>query len=204
MDEIRNYFPEFSSKQYEQLDQLTEIYEEWNAKINVISRKDMIHFRERHVLHSLGIQKFAGFEKGSNILDIGTGGGFPGVPLAIANPECNFTLLDSIGKKLKVIEEVKHQLNLKNITTIHSRVEDHDGHYNYIVSRAVTNMPSFMKLTRHLSTKENKTFKGLFYLKGGDFNDELRKVKMKFKIYDLNKSFEAAFFETKKVIELRY
>ena len=204
MDEIRRYFPEFSSKQYEQLDQLTEIYEEWNAKINVISRKDMMHFRERHVLHSLGIQKFAGFEKGSNILDIGTGGGFPGVPLAIANPECNFTLLDSIGKKLKVIEEVKHQLNLKNIATVHSRVEDHDGQYHYIVSRAVTNMPSFMKLTRHLSNKENKTFKGLFYLKGGDFNDELRKFKMKFKIYDLNKSFETAFFETKKVIELRY
>ena len=204
MDEIRRYFPEFSSKQYEQLDQLIEIYEEWNAKINVISRKDMMHFRERHVLHSLGIQKFAGFEKGSNILDIGTGGGFPGVPLAIANPECNFTLLDSIGKKLKVIEEVKHQLNLKNIATVHSRVEDHDGQYHYIVSRAVTNMPSFMKLTRHLSNKENKTFKGLFYLKGGDFNDELRKFKMKFKIYDLNKSFETAFFETKKVIELRY
>ena len=204
MDEIRRYFPEFSSKQYEQLDQLTEIYEEWNAKINVISRKDMMHFRERHVLHSLGIQKFAGFEKGSNILDIGTGGGFPGVPLAIANPECNFTLLDSIGKKLKVIEEVKHQLNLKNIATVHSRVEDHDGQYHYIVSRAVTNMPSFMKLTRHLSNKENKTFKGLFYLKGGDFNDELRKFKMKFKIYDLNKSFETTFFETKKVIELRY
>ena len=204
MDEIRRYFPEFSSKQYEQLDQLTEIYEEWNAKINVISRKDMMHFRERHVLHSLGIQKFAGFEKGSNILDIGTGGGFPGVPLAIANPECNFTLLDSIGKKLKVIEEVKHQLNLKNIATVHSRVEDHDGQYHYIVSRAVTNMPSFMKLTRHLSMKENKTLKGLFYLKGGDFNDELRKFKMKFKIYDLNKSFETTFFETKKVIELRY
>ena len=94
MDEIRRYFPEFSSKQYEQLDQLTDIYEEWNAKINVISRKDMIHFRERHVLHSLGIQKFSNFEKGSSILDIGTGGGFPGVPLAIVNPECNFTLLD--------------------------------------------------------------------------------------------------------------
>ena len=204
MDEIRRYFPEFSSKQYEQLDQLTDIYEEWNAKINVISRKDMIHFRERHVLHSLGIQKFSNFEKGSGILDIGTGGGFPGVPLAIANPECNFTLLDSIGKKLKVIEEVKHQLNLKNIATIHSRVEDHDGPYNYMISRAVTNMPSFLKLTLHLSKKENKNFKGLFYLKGGDFNDELNKVNMKFKIYDLNESFDSSFFETKKVIELSY
>ena len=204
MDEIRRYFPEFSSKQYEQLDQLTDIYEEWNAKINVISRKDMIHFRERHVLHSLGIQKFSNFEKGSGILDIGTGGGFPGVPLAIANPECNFTLLDSICKKLKVIEEVKHQLNLKNIATIHSRVEDHDGPYNYMISRAVTNMPSFLKLTRHLSKKENKNFKGLFYLKGGDFNDELNKVNMKFKIYDLNESFDSSFFETKKVIELSY
>ena len=204
MDEIRRYFPEFSSKQYEQFDQLTDIYEEWNAKINVISRKDMIHFRERHVLHSLGIQKFSNFEKGSSILDIGTGGGFPGVPMAIANPECNFTLLDSIGKKLKVIEEVKHQLNLKNIATIHSRVEDHDGPYNYMISRAVTNMPSFLKLTRHLSKKENKNFKGLFYLKGGDFNDELNKVNMKFKIYDLNESFDSSFFETKKVIELSY
>lgn len=204
MDEIRRYFPEFSSKQYEQLDQLTDIYEEWNAKINVISRKDMIHFRERHVLHSLGIHNFSNFEKGSSILDIGTGGGFPGVPLAIANPECNFTLLDSIGKKLKVIEEVKHQLNLKNIATIHSRVEDHDGPYNYMISRAVTNMPNFLKLTRHLSKKENKNFKGLFYLKGGDFNDELNKVNMKFKIYDLNESFDSSFFETKKVIELSY
>jgi len=204
MDDLKQYFPDLSSVQIDQLDQLPSIYEEWNAMINVISRKDMIHFKERHLLHSLGIQKYSKFEKGSYILDIGTGGGFPGVPLAIVNPECQFVLLDSIGKKLKVIEEVKSKLNLKNISTIHSRVEEHTGAYNYIVSRAVTNLPKFIQLTKHLIPKESKDFRGIYYLKGGEFNDELNTIQMKHKVYDLQSCFEGAFFETKKVIELTH
>ena len=204
MDDLKQYFPDLSSVQIDQLDQLPIIYEEWNAMINVISRKDMIHFKERHLLHSLGIQKYSKFEKGSYILDIGTGGGFPGVPLAIVNPECQFVLLDSIGKKLKVIEDVKLKLNLRNISTIHSRVEEHNGEYNYIISRAVTNLPKFIKLTRHLISRESKDFRGIYYLKGGEFNEELDTIQMKHKIHHLQRCFKGAFFETKKVVELTY
>ena len=204
MDLIRHYFPEFTSLQHAQLDQLTPLYNKWNSKINVISRKDMENFRERHVLHSLALTKYISFPKESHILDIGTGGGFPGVPLAIANPNCSFVLLDSVGKKLKVINEIANILELKNIKTIHSRVEDHIGRYNYLVSRAVTNMPNFMKLTNHLTARGNKDFKEVIYLKGGDFNDELHKIKLKCKIHELDKLFRESFFETKKVIQLSY
>ena len=156
MDAVRHYFPELSTIQHEMLDQLTPLYADWNSKINVISRKDMEHFRERHVLHSLAIFKTIRFPEGSRILDIGTGGGFPGVPLAIANPTCSFVLLDSVGKKLKVIDGVAESLGLSNIETIHDRVENHRGSYNYIVSRAVTNLPNFMRLIHHLIAKKNQ------------------------------------------------
>ncbi|MEJ6685785.1 MAG: 16S rRNA (guanine(527)-N(7))-methyltransferase RsmG [Crocinitomicaceae bacterium] len=204
MDLIRYYFPDFTSLQHEQLDQLTALYNEWNSKINVISRKDMENFRERHVLHSLALAKCISFPKGSHLLDIGTGGGFPGVPLAIAYPNCSFVLLDSIGKKLKVINEIAGVLGLKNIQTVHSRVEDHKGDYNYLISRAVTNMPNFMKLINHLTRFGNKNFKEILYLKGGDFDDELHKIKLNCKVHELDKIFSEPFFETKKVIQLRY
>lgn len=186
------------------LDQLTPLYADWNSKINVISRKDMEHFRERHVLHSLAIFKTIRFPEGSRILDIGTGGGFPGVPLAIANPTCSFVLLDSVGKKLKVIDGVAESLGLSNIETIHDRVENHRGSYNYIVSRAVTNLPNFMRLIHHLIAKKNQKFSSIYYLKGGDFNDELSTVELKSRTYELSEIFKESFFETKKILRLRH
>ena len=204
MDSVRNYFPEFSAIQHEMLDRLTPLYEDWNSKINVISRKDMAYFRERHVLHSLAIYKTIQFPEGSRILDIGTGGGFPGVPLAIANPACSFVLLDSVGKKLKVINGVAESLGLSNIETIHERVEKHYGSYNYLISRAVTNLTNFMRLTRHLSTNKNQNFSSIYYLKGGEFNDELSTVQMNSEVHELNKIYEEDFFETKKIVRLSH
>ena len=204
MDAVRHYFPELSTIQHEMLDQLTPLYTDWNSKINVISRKDMEHFRERHVLHSLAIFKTIRFPEGSRILDIGTGGGFPGVPLAIANPTCSFVLLDSVGKKLKVIDGVAESLGLSNIETIHDRVENHRGSYNYIVSRAVTNLPNFMRLIHHLIAKKNQKFSSIYYLKGGDFNDELSTVELKSRTYELSEIFKESFFETKKILRLRH
>jgi len=204
MDAIRHYFPELSTIQHEMLDQLTPLYADWNSKINVISRKDMAYFRERHVLHSLAIFKTIRFPEGSRILDIGTGGGFPGVPLAIANPTCSFVLLDSVGKKLKVIDGICEKLSLSNIETIHDRVENHHETYNYLISRAVTNLPNFMRLTRHLITKNNQRFSSIYYLKGGDFNDELSTVKLKAKTYELSEIFKESFFETKKIVRLSH
>lgn len=204
MDSVRNYFPEFSAIQHEMLDRLTPLYEDWNSKINVISRKDMAHFRERHVLHSLAIYKTIQFPEGSRILDIGTGGGFPGVPLAIANPTCSFVLLDSVGKKLKVIDGVAESLGLSNIETIHERVEKHHGSYNYLISRAVTNLTNFIRLTRHLSTKKNQKFSSIYYLKGGDFNDELSTVQMNSEVHELKEIFKEDFFETKKIVRLSH
>ena len=204
MDTVRHYFSELSAIQHEMLDKLTPLYADWNSKINVISRKDMEHFRDRHVLHSLAIFKIIQFPEGSRILDIGTGGGFPGVPLAIANPTCSFVLLDSVGKKLKVIDGVAESLGIKNIETVHERVEEHHGSYNYLISRAVTNLPNFMKLTKHLNAKTNQEFRSIYYLKGGDFNNELKSIRMKSKIYELSKVFNEAYFETKKVVKLSY
>tara|TARA_B100001059_G_C17785895_1_gene557058 strand:+ start:981 stop:1595 length:615 start_codon:yes stop_codon:yes gene_type:complete len=204
MDTVRNYFPELSILQHEMLDRLTSLYADWNAKINVISRKDMEHFRERHVLHSLAIFKTIQFPEGSKILDIGTGGGFPGVPLAIANPTCSFVLLDSVGKKLKVIDGVAESLGLTNIETIHDRVEKHSGLYNYLISRAVTNLPNFMRLTQHLYGKSNRNFSSIYYLKGGDFNDELSTIQLKSETYELNEIFKEDFFETKKIVRLSH
>ena len=204
MDAVRRYFPELSAIQHKMLDELAHLYTNWNSKINVISRKDMEYFRERHVLHSLAIFKIIQFPEGSTILDIGTGGGFPGIPLAIANPTCSFVLLDSIGKKLKVIEGVSKSLGLSNVKTIHKRVEQHHGTYNYLISRAVTNLPNFMSLIQHLSGKQNKDFSSLYYLKGGDFDEELNRIKLSHEIFELKKIFEEEFFETKKVIKLSH
>ena len=204
MEIILKYFPNINLVQKKQFDSLFSIYLDWNSKINVISRKDMEHFRERHVLHSLAIFKTIRFPEGSRILDIGTGGGFPGVPLAIANPTCSFVLLDSVGKKLKVIDGVAESLGLSNIETIHDRVENHRGSYNYIVSRAVTNLPNFMRLIHHLIAKKNQKFSSIYYLKGGDFNNELSTVELKSRTYELSEIFKESFFETKKILRLRH
>ena len=204
MDLIKKYFPDIPKEQYNQLKELKSHYEEWNQKINVISRKDIDNFYERHVLHSLAIAKLIQFRDDSTIIDVGTGGGFPGVPLAILFPNAHFTLLDSIGKKLKVINEISEKLHIDNIETIHSRVETIDRKYDYILSRAVTNLPKFIKLTRNIRNAKSASHSGIYYLKGGDFEKELKQIKEKSHITDLNSLFEEEFFITIKLIHIPY
>jgi 16S rRNA (guanine527-N7)-methyltransferase len=202
MDIIEKYFPELSYDQKLKLKELKSNYKDWNQKINVISRKDIDNFYERHVLHSLAIAKVVTFENESRIIDVGTGGGFPGLPLAILFPNANFTLLDSIGKKLKVIDEITSKLEIHNIETVHSRIEDISIKCDYVISRAVTNLPKFINLTKHLFEENEKSKASIFYLKGGDFENELKQIHQKSKVIDLNQIFEEEFFETKKLIEI--
>ncbi len=202
MDLIAHYFPNITAKQKAQFAQLQDLYEIWNAQINVISRKDMESFYERHVLHSLGIAKIIQFKAGAKVLDIGTGGGFPGIPLAIMFPDTQFHLVDSIGKKIKVVIEVVKALGLKNVKATHARAEDIKEQYDFIVSRAVTAMPAFIPWTKgkFLKTNNHQLKNGILYLKGGDLAEELSTVNLPFKIYQLSDYFEEAFFETKKVV----
>ena len=204
MDIIQKYFPEVSKEKYDKLKELKYHYEEWNQKINVISRKDIENFYERHVLHSLAIAKVIQFNDHTQIIDVGTGGGFPGIPLAILFPKAHFTLLDSIGKKLKVIDEITQTLDINNVKTIHSRVEDIDSKYDYILSRAVTNLPKFLKLTRNVRKNKSTTNSGIYYLKGGDFEMELKQIKRKSQTTALSTFFEEDFFATKKIIHIPY
>ena len=202
MELIDKYFTSLNSSQGVLLEALSEIYRDWNEKVNLISRKDMDHFMERHVLHSLAIAKFHQFESGSSILDVGTGGGFPGVPLAIVFPNCHFTLVDSIGKKIKVVQEVADQLSISNITAVHSRAEDLQEKYDFIVSRAVTSMPKFVGWTRKLlDPKSSVKDPGIWYLKGGDLSEELHSFRSK-KIFNLSEVYEEEFFDTKKLVYL--
>jgi len=203
MELILKYFPNLSELQINQFEALLSLYKDWNSKINVISRKDIDELYLRHVLHSLAIAKVMPFAKKSSILDVGTGGGFPGVPLAIMFPECQFHLVDSINKKLKVINGVAESLELSNIKTTHSRVEDIDEQFDFIVSRAVTAMPEFTKWVKGKIKKEQKNeFKnGILYLKGGDLTEELKQYTT-VKLFPLIDCFEEDFFETKKVVYL--
>jgi len=203
MNLIGNYFPDLSEKQIKQFSQLAELYEFWNAQINVISRKDIDALYLKHVLHSLGIAKVLAFLPGSKILDVGTGGGFPGIPLAILYPETEFLLIDSIGKKIKVVEAVAEAIGLKNLKAIHGRAEKVKGEFDFIVSRAVTNMEDFTKWTRgKVSKKQRHELKnGILYLKGGDLNEELQNFP-KARIFDLSSYYEDPFYETKKVVHL--
>lgn len=195
-------FPHLSEKQRDQFSQLQKLYAFWNAQINVISRKDMDQFYTRHVLHSLGIAKVHSFIDGSKILDIGTGGGFPGIPLAILFPKCQFTLVDSIGKKIKVVKEVSKALSLENVKSYHERAENIDGKFDFIVSRAVTAMPTFLQWTKGKFLTENKhdLKNGILYLKGGDLTEEMLTVKKAVNYFDLKTFFSDDFFETKKVV----
>lgn len=199
---IQKYFPELSEVQKKQFDQLEELYKEWNSKINVISRKDTDSLYEKHVLHSLGIAKVMEFAPGTKVLDVGTGGGFPGIPLAILFPESSFTLVDSIGKKILVVNEVSSALGLKNVTAIHSRVEQVKEKFHFVVSRAVTQMPDFLRWLKGKFEKEqfNPRHNGVLYLKGGDLGEELAGIRCE--IFNLNRYFEEEFFETKKVVYL--
>jgi 16S rRNA (guanine527-N7)-methyltransferase len=203
MELILKYFPDLSETQIYQFEALEELYKDWNAKINVVSRKDIDALYLKHVLHSLAIAKVIQFKDGSKILDVGTGGGFPGVPLAIMFPNCHFHLVDSINKKLKVINAVCETLELTNIKTTHSRVEAIDGTFDFIVSRAVTAMPEFTKWVKgKIARKQQNDLKnGILYLKGGDLTAELKQY-TNVKAFLLSDYFEDDFFETKKVIYL--
>jgi 16S rRNA (guanine527-N7)-methyltransferase len=205
-DLILSYFPELSSKQIEQFSKLQELYVHWNEQINVISRKDTENFYERHVLHSLGIAKVIQFKKDTKIMDVGTGGGFPGIPLAILFPDCDFLLVDSIGKKIKVVNEVAHELELKNVTGIHERAEKVEGTFDFVVSRAVTQMPEFITWVKNKVSKTSKNSipNGILYLKGGDLSEEMKTVKQWSKEYKLKDFFEGEFFETKKVVYVKF
>ena len=204
MQIIHKYFPELTEKQIEQFTDLQQLYQHWNAQINVISRKNMDTLYTNHILHSLSIAKVIQFEKGSKILDIGTGGGFPGIPLAILFPEVDFLLVDSIGKKIKVVNEVSNAIGLNNVRTLHERAENINKTFDFVVSRAVTNMTDFKKWVKgKFNKKHNNSLKnGILYLKGGDLSEELRGIShSKYEIADL---FEEGFFETKKVIYISY
>ena len=204
MKEILHYFPNLSQEQVQQFERLKDLYEEWNQQINVISRKDTANFYERHVLHSLGIAKIISFQKASEILDVGTGGGFPGIPMAIMYPDVQFTLVDSIGKKIKVVNEISAALGLKNVTGLHLRAEDVKGNFDFVISRAVTQMPIFVNYVRNKIKKErnNKLKNGILYLKGGDLKEEMKSVKYRYKEYNLSSFFKEEFFETKKIIHV--
>jgi 16S rRNA (guanine527-N7)-methyltransferase len=203
MEIIQKYFPNLTEIQLEQFARLQELYQDWNLKINVVSRKDIDELYLRHVLHSLGIAKVISFKPGSKILDVGTGGGFPGIPLAILFPETQFHLVDSIGKKIKVVNEVAEGLGLENVKTTNGRVEEVKDEYDFIVSRAVAQMETFVGWTKGKTLKkQNHDIKnGILYLKGGDLSEELAKYTSA-TIYDLPNYFDEDFFETKKVVHL--
>lgn len=199
---IASYFPGLSHKQLQQLEQLEEVYQDWNAKINVISRKDMEHFYVHHVLHSLGIAKVIQFQPGTKVLDIGTGGGFPGIPLAILFPETHFHLVDSIGKKITVVKEVAKALKLTNVEAQQARAESLVRKYDFVVSRAVTRMIQFYPWVKGKIKKEdiNDYPNGILYLKGGDIDEEMEETGKSYVSYHLEDYFKEEFFETKKVI----
>ncbi|KQO32893.1 16S rRNA (guanine(527)-N(7))-methyltransferase RsmG [Flavobacterium sp. Leaf82] len=203
MDEILKYFPDLTDIQIEQFQKLDFLYHDWNEKINVISRKDIDALYTKHVLHSLGIAKIMKFEPGTFVLDVGTGGGFPGIPLAILFPETRFYLIDVIAKKIKVVQGVVDALELKNVKAEQLRAENVKGDFDFIVSRAVTNMPDFVSWIKNKIKKQHKhTLKnGILYLKGGDLSEELKDFP-KATLYDLSTIFEDEFFETKKVVHL--
>jgi 16S rRNA (guanine527-N7)-methyltransferase len=203
MDIVHKYFKDLSVTQIQQFKELQLLYQDWNLKINVVSRKDIDELYLRHVLHSLGIAKVINFKPGSKVLDVGTGGGFPGIPLAILFPETKFHLVDSIGKKIKVVNEVADGLGLENIKTTHGRVEEVKDTYDFIVSRAVAHMETFVGWTKgRVAKKQNHDLKnGILYLKGGDLSEEL-KLYTSATIYNLSDYFDEDFYETKKVVHL--
>lgn len=201
-DVIFEYFPELTSAQREQIVALEDLYTEWNAQINVISRKDMEHFYVRHVLHGLAIAKVIQFKPGTRVLDVGTGGGFPGIPLAILFPEVHFHLVDSIGKKIKVVNDVARRLGLTNVKGSQVRVEDLLESYDFVVNRAVAPMSKLMQWTSgKISTQQRNTLpNGIFSLKGGDLTEELMLYRKRVQVYRLSEFFEDDFFESKKLV----
>jgi 16S rRNA (guanine527-N7)-methyltransferase len=199
---LSKYFPDLSSLQIKQYIELGQVFPQWNDKINLISRKDVENLYERHILHSLGIAKVINFTIGTQIMDVGTGGGFPGIPLAIMFPEVAFTLVDSIGKKIKVVQEVAAALELKNVRAFHARAEEIPGKYDFITGRAVTDINAFYGWVRNKikSKQQNGLPNGILYLKGGDMTEELAPFKSRAQIFPLDHYFEEEFFQTKAVV----
>jgi len=203
-DSVYRYFPALSKDQKEKISRLKDIYNYWNSMINVISRKDMDNFYIHHVLHSLSIAKIVDFAPGTKILDIGTGGGFPGIPLALIFPDSEFTLLDSIEKKIKVVSAVTQELDLKNVRVVRKRAEEEKGRYDFVISRAVMEFTSFVKLiSKNISGKSSHPLKnGILYLKGGDLENEIKMFRDIVTIWDIKDFFNEPFFETKKIVYL--
>ena len=203
MELILKYFPDLTPLQIEQFTKLEALYQDWNLKINVVSRKDIDELYLRHVLHSLAIARIINFKEGSSMMDVGTGGGFPGIPLAILFPECEFHLVDSINKKLNVVREVVAGLELQNVKVTHSRVEEIKETYDFIISRAVAAMPTFVHWIKGKvsKTQQNELKNGIIYLKGGDLTEELQDYKTT-TIYNISDYFEEDFFDTKKIVHL--
>jgi 16S rRNA (guanine527-N7)-methyltransferase len=204
-DIVFKYFPDLTAKQRSQIEQLPELYNLWNSQINVISRKDIDLLYERHVLHSLGIAKIMSFLPDESVLDVGTGGGFPGIPLAILFPETRFHLVDSIGKKIKVVQEVAKALGLTNVKASHLRAEQLDEKFDFVVSRAVTQLKDFYPWVRGKFNKDSKNTlaNGILYLKGGDLEQEIKESGLKVQQYHLKDYFTEEFFETKQVIYVK-
>ena len=202
---IKEYFPNLSRRQLNQFELLESLYKEWNEKINVISRKDTEELYERHVLHSLAIAKVIKFKENSKILDVGTGGGFPGIPLAIMYPNSEFLLVDSIGKKIKVVNAIADSLDLSNLRAIHTRAEDVNEKFDFVVSRAVTQMPLFLNWVKgkFKSNSKHQLPNGILYLKGGDLTQELNPVKEDIQLFVISAFFKEDFFDTKKVVYVR-
>ena len=204
-DIVFKYFPDLTSKQRSQIEQLPELYNLWNSQINVISRKDIDLLYERHVLHSLGIAQIMSFLPDESVLDVGTGGGFPGIPLAILFPQTHFHLVDSIGKKIKVVQEVAKALDLSNVKASHLRAEQLNEKFDFVVSRAVTQLKDFYPWVRGKFNKESKNTlpNGILYLKGGDLEQEIKESGLKVQQYHLKDYFTEEFFETKQVIYVK-
>jgi 16S rRNA (guanine527-N7)-methyltransferase len=201
---ITRYFSSLSEVQKDQISKLKPVYEEWNSRINVISRKDMDNFMVHHVLHSLSIAKFISFSPATRILDIGTGGGFPGIPLAILFPDSELFLLDSIGKKIKVVTEVARELGLVNVVPVWKRAEDEDRKYDFVVSRAVTQFYQFVKLSKKniSGVSRNSLANGIIYLKGGNLDEEIEPFLGRVEVREISDFFGEPFFETKKIVYL--
>lgn len=202
MELILKYFPDLTETQIEKFAKLEELYQDWNSKVNVISRQDIDTLYERHVLHSLGIAKVLQFKSGTSVLDVGTGGGFPGIPLAIMFPDAQFHLVDSIGKKIRVVQEIATALDLKNVKAEQVRAEKLEDTYEFVVSRAVTRITPFVGWVRKNISRNSfhPLRNGILYLKGGDLAEELAELNMKTRTYELSDYFTEEFFETKKVV----
>lgn len=202
MEKIKAYFPDLTAHQLDQFGMLDALYREWNSQINVISRKDMDSLYLHHVLHSLAIGKFIQFRPSTHVLDVGTGGGFPGIPLAILFPEVQFHLVDSIGKKIKVVREVATALALKNVEADHIRAEQIDTRYDFVVSRAVTRLAGFYPWVqgKFLKKDQNALPNGIIYLKGGDLDEEIRESRLPAQIFPISQYFQEEFFETKSIV----